>query len=146
VSRLEGLGLTLYVVRFTFMLQGLPSFPINPPDGKTRKVLFETSTVTYFCFETFHSRLLSRWADTGAAQAPRAAGVPLSGCGLSFSVKDPERQSRSKGNCSLRFTVYVLRFRLQAPICPPVAKTRKVGYRGASLIRNSPPPRASIGP
>ena len=39
-----------------------------------------------------------RGVDTGAAQAPRAVEVPLSGCGLSFSVKDPDRQSRSKGN------------------------------------------------
>ena len=28
---------------------------------------------------------------------PRAVGFPLSGCALSFSVKDPEQQSRSKG-------------------------------------------------
>ena len=42
-----------------------------------------------------------RGGDTGAAKATRALGVPLSGCGLSFSVKDPERQSRSKDDLGL---------------------------------------------
>ena len=34
-----------------------------------------------------------RGGDTGAAQAPRAVWTPLSGCGLSISVKNPERRS-----------------------------------------------------
>ena len=45
-----------------------------------------------------------RESDAGAAQVPSAVGVPLSECALSFSAKDLERLSKSKGTQSKRHT------------------------------------------